>query len=230
MEEKRIKKGVVGIPHTGLFNWQTVMSLLSLQFPKDHIIKYHMIGSCLIYDARDKIIEFAIKEEADWAFFLDSDMVLPNDTLIKLEKLNVPISTGMAFKRIPPFQPCFYTKVDINKETLEPYLESPIRFPEQGILECQGLGMACCMIRKEVWENSGEIINNKKTWFFPYTSIGEDLSFCLRARKAGFKMYVDLSVNVGHVATIPIQKEHFIAARDEHFRKNPDEAIFREDI
>lgn len=230
-EVKKPKKGIIGLPHTGTFPWQTDMSLLSLQFPEDHIIKYHLIGSCLVYDARDKVIEFAIKEDADWIFFLDSDMVPPSDILKKLVNMNVPIASGMAFKRTPPFQPCFYTRVEINKETHKPYLESPIDFPNEGILECQGVGMACCMIRREVWENCGEKLSDKlnQTWFFPYPGIGEDLSFCMRARRKGFKMFVDLSINVGHVSTVTIQKEHFIIARDEHFKNHPDEPLFKEE-
>jgi hypothetical protein len=92
-------------------------------------IKYKYDFSC----NNDKIIEYAKNENADWVLFLDSDMVPPPDTLIKLSAMNVPIASGMAFKRTPPFQPCFYTKVAINKDTLMPDLESPIDFPEKGI-------------------------------------------------------------------------------------------------
>jgi GT2 family glycosyltransferase len=222
------KKGIIGIPHTGLFHWQTVVALISLQYPENTLIKHHFMGSCLVYDARDSLINYAIQEDSDWIFFLDSDMVPPSDILVKLDKLNQPITSGLAFKRIPPFQPCFYTKVSFDKETKKPALESPIEFPDQGILECQGFGMACTMIKREVWEKSGDMINDKKTWFFPLPEIGEDLSFCLRARKAGFKLYVDLSVNCGHVSSMPIQKEHFFAARDIHRENNPTATLFEE--
>ena len=239
VENKEIKKdevkqkiGVIGIPHTGLFYWQTVMALLGLSYPANTIIKYHLIGSCLIYDARDKIFEFAEKENADWVFFMDSDMVIPNDILIKLDKHNVPMISGMAFKRTPPYQPCFYTKVEIKEDTHKPYCESPIQFPDKGILECQGLGMACCFIRKEVWKNTAHKVTEKceRTWFFPYPGVGEDLSFCLRARKAKHKMYVDLSINVGHISTVPITKEYFEIARDEHIKNNPKEMLYKEDL
>lgn len=229
-EPQKQLKGIIGLPHTGNFPWQTVMSILSLRMPENSLVKYHLIGSCLVYDARDKVIEFAMKEDADWIFFLDSDMEIPCDTLQKLVALNVPIASGMAFKRTPPFQPCFYTKVEINKETHKPYLESPIDFPDTGIIECQGVGMACCLIRREVWENCAENISERiKTWFFPYPGIGEDLSFCLRARKKGFKMYADLSINTGHVSQMQVKKEHFIFARDEHMKNNPNEPLFREE-
>lgn len=213
--------GIIGIPHTGLFHWQTMMALLSIRMPQNTTVKYHFVGSCLVYDAREKIVEFAMNENADWLFFLDSDMVPPHDALVKLTDLNVPIATGMAFKRTPPFQPCFYTKVSIDKD-FKPKLESPIEFPDKGIIECQGFGMACALIRREVFEKV------KKPYFFPFPNIGEDLSFCLRSRQAGFKMYCDLSIDCGHVSSMPIQKDHFKAAYQQYKENNKGEPLFSE--
>ena len=222
MTNNKQQLGIIGIPHMGLFHWQTIMSLLSLRMPNNTMVKYHFIGSSLVYDAREKIVEFAMNEKADWIFFLDSDMVPPHDILIKLTDLNVPMCTGMAFKRTPPFQPCFYTKVGVDKE-FKPQLESPVEFPLQGIIECQGFGMACALIRREVFEKV------KKPYFFPFPNIGEDLSFCLRARQAGFKMYCDLSVDCGHVSSMPIQKDHFKAAYEQYKKENNGEPLFKEE-
>lgn len=222
--------GVIGIPHTGTFPWQTAMSLLSMRLPPDTIIKYHLVGSCLVYDARNKIIEFAEKENADWILFIDSDMVIPPDCLLKfvnaeLEKKKLDMMSGIFFKRIPPYQPCFYTKARIDPKTKKSILESPIDFPETGLIECEGLGMACTFIRKKAWravkEKFGEM-------FFPFPTIGEDLSFCIRARLAGIKMFADLSIKVGHIGVVNFGKEHFFLARDEHAKNHPNEPLFKE--
>ena len=233
-KDKKIQKGVIGIPHMGTFPWQTSMSFQSLRFPADTMIQYHYIGSCLIYDARDKLIEFAIEEKADWLMMIDSDMVVPNDALIKfantvLEGKPLDMVSGMAFKRTPPFQPCFYTKARINPETKKHELESPIDFPDSGLLPVEGFGMACTFMRMEAVKKIKQEINGKPTWFFPLPGVGEDLSFCIRARMAGIKMYTDLSVNVGHVATMVVSKEHFIMARNDHMKNKPDEQLFKEE-
>lgn len=220
--------GVIGIPHTGTFPWQTCMSLMSLKLPANTMIKYHLIGSCLVYDAREKIINFAENVNADWILYIDSDMVLPSDCLLKfvnakLENKEIEIMGGMCFKRTPPFQPCFYTKARINPETKKPLLESPIDFPETGLIEVEGIGMACTFIRKSAWKKVKE---KHESPFFPYPGVGEDLSFCIRARMAGIKMYTDLSINVGHMAQMEIKKEHFFMARDEHMKNNPNKPLF----
>ena len=203
MAKKRdLKKIVIGVPHTGIFNWQTVVSMLGIKSPEGYKCQYHFIGSCLVYDAREKIVEYMQNVKADYVLFLDSDMVPPHDIIEKLVNHDKEIITGMAFKRTPPFQPCFYTKCSITKD-FQPILESPIEFPDKGLLEIEGTGMACTLIKKEVFDKI------EKPWFFPAPNIGEDLTFCLKAKKQGIKMYVDLSVNVGHVGTYSIGVEHF---------------------
>lgn len=221
----------------GTFPWQTFISFLSLKAPSNTIIKYHLIGSSLIYDARDKIIEFAKTEKADWIMYIDSDMVIPNDALVKFTSAKLDgidqleMLSGMCFKRTYPFQPCFYTTARIDKDTKKPVLESPIDFPEKGLIECEGFGMACAFIRMSAIEKIEKTLKEKNQevdYFFPFRGIGEDLSFCLRARMAGVRMFTDLSINVGHVATMVVQKEEFISAKQHHMQNNPNQPLFKE--
>ena len=217
----------IGIPHTGLFHWQVLTALLSLKFPKNCRLTYHMIGSSLVYEARESIGNFAIKNNVDYCVFLDSDMVPPNDMINKMLHAlethpEVGLITGMAFKRIPPFQPCFYTKLGYNTKTMQPILESPLKFPKEGMLEIQGCGMACCMVRTSVFK---EI---EKPWFFPMPNLGEDLTFCIKAKHKKIRMLVDLSIDVGHVATMPIHADHFITCRDEHEKLDNGKPLFEE--
>ncbi len=214
----------IGIPHTGLFHWQVLGSLLSLQLPKDTKIKYHLVGSCLIYEAREGIINFALKNECNYVLFLDSDMVLPSNALLKmvhaLNTTEANIITGTAFKRTPPFQPCFYTKLSYNPKEMKPILESPVEFPKTGLIPLQGLGMACCMMKTSIFKNI------EKPYFFPLPNLGEDLTFCLKAKQKNIKMYVDLSIDVGHVTTMPVKQEHYRACYEEYKRKNTGKPFF----
>jgi hypothetical protein len=216
-----LEKICIGIPHTGLFHWQTISAILGLQIPKGYAVSYHLIGSCLVYDAREKIVEFAKNNDCKYILYLDSDMVPPNDMLFKmLEHLKNPdidIISGMAFKRTPPFQPCFYTKLQYDSKKFEPYLESPVEFPDVGLLPIQGAGMACCMIKTELFNKI------KKPYFFPLPNLGEDLTFCYKARiEANAKMFCDLSIDTGHIAQMPISKDHFKACFEEYKKtKNP---------
>ena len=224
----------IGLPHTGTFPWNTTMSLLALQVPKGYSLVYHMVGSCLIYDARQQIVNFARKSNCKYTVMFDSDMVIPKDFLIKtVEALdkndNLHVITGTIFKRTPPFQPCFYSKVEYDVKTNKPVLESPIEFPDSGFLPLGGLGLACCNIKNELFDMiDDKKIEGLKGYFFPLPNMGEDLTFSLIARKCGGNMVCDLSIDVGHVAEMPIHKDHYRSCYEEWKQKNDGSPIFGE--
>ena len=222
-------EGIIALPHTGQFPWWTTMSLLGLRIPDGHSATWHMISNCLIYDAREKLVKDMYKQNKDWVLFIDSDMVVPNDMLQKMLDSNLPIVSGMAFKRIPPFQPCFYTKVDIkgdiqnNSDKIEPVLETVMEFADEGMLKVEGVGLACCLIRREVFD----II--KPPYFFPFPNMGEDLTFFYKCKQMKIPVHVDLSIDVGHVADLPIQKEHYRQAYKQYKASNTDKMLFDEE-
>ena len=218
-ENKDLKKIVIGVPHTGVFNAHTVMSLLSLAVPDGYQMQFHFVASCLLYESRERIARYALQENADYLLFLDSDMVVPYDLVVKLVKHDLMFVTGMAFKRIYPYQPCFYTTVRLKKD-FKPILESPAEFPDEGLLKIEGAGMACCLIKTDVFRNV------KPPWFFPLPNIGEDLTFCLKLQKNKIDMFVDLGINVGHVGDTIVQKEYFKETYDIHVKSGKKGLLF----
>lgn len=224
----------IGLPHTGTFPWNTTMSLLGLKMPEGFKAVFHMVGSCLVYDARQQMVDYARQQNCKYVVMIDSDMVVPTDFLLKTIGLlereeKVHVVTGTIFKRTPPFQPCFYSKVDYDMKTQKPRLESPVEFPKEGILPLAGLGLACCTIKTELFD----IIDEKKSpnmngYFFPLPNMGEDLTFSLIARKCGGGMVCDLSIDVGHVSAMPIHQDHYRSCYEEWKRKNDGSPIFGE--
>lgn len=226
----------IGIPHTGTFPWQTTMSLIGMILPKGYTAVYHLVGSCLIYDAREKIVEFARSKKCKYILMLDSDMVPPKDMLLKMvkcldekEKENVDMVSGTIFKRTPPFQPCFYNKLEYDVENSKPTLESPIEFPDKGYIPLQGVGLAGCLIRTSIFDKIDKARTGKlkDKYFYPLPNLGEDLTFCLIANKFGH-ILLDLSIDIGHVSAMPITKDHFRSCYEEHKRLHPDKVIFEE--
>jgi hypothetical protein len=231
MHEVKIKKIVIGIPHMGLFHWNVLASLLSLQVPKGYKLQYHMVGSCLIYEAREGIVKYAQSVNAEYLLFLDSDMSLPHDALLKMvshlengvDNKPIDIICGTAFKRTAPFQPCFYTKLAYDTKTYMPQLESPVEFPKEGLLPLQGIGMACCMIKMSAFDKIKD-----KPYFFPLPNLGEDLTFCLKAKHSNVKIYCDLSIDVEHIATMPIKQEHYRACYSAYKESGSNKPLFVE--
>lgn len=187
-------KVLVGVPHTGQFPFQTAYAMLMMQ--SKYPVEWLLIGQSLIYDSREMMAEKMLKDGYDYLFFLDSDMEPPDDIIPRLMAHDKPIVSAAAHKRMPPCNPAFYKRCSPG------YTEVYHDYPK-GLLEVEGVGMACALIRREVFEQT------PKPWFFPMPDTGEDLAFCIRAREAGFKMYVDTNIICGHVTSFPVTEEHY---------------------
>ena len=46
--------------------------------------------------------------------------------------------------------------------------------------------------------------------FFPLMGMGEDMTFCFRARQAGFKLYCDSRVKIGHIGQKIYDEDSYI--------------------
>jgi GT2 family glycosyltransferase len=162
------------------------------------------VQNSLVYQARESITEaFLNSKEHDALVMIDSDMTFHHQAIDRLANFNVPFITAKAFKRVPPYQPCFYTKVDLDANG-KPQLQVPIQYPTNSLLEIEGSGMACAFIKREVFSKI------KGPYFEPMPGLGEDLTFCYKLKEAGIKMYCDTGMQFGHVGLTEFGEEHFI--------------------
>ena len=76
------------------------------------------------------------------------------------------------------------------------------------VFEVEGCGMAAILIRTSVMK---DVFETQKALFAPIPGYGEDVSFCLRARKAGYRIWCDSRVKIGHVASTIVTEETFRA-------------------
>lgn len=195
-------KIMVGIPIHRPMEFKVFESFIRLANHRGkHEYNFVMIQNSLVYDAREFIADEFMKSDCEALAMIDSDMTFHHETLEILYNHNKPFLTAMAFKRVAPYQPCFFTKNGIN-ENGEPFLEVPMEW-SQGLLPIEGSGLACVLIRREAFEKL------QKPYFFPMENMGEDLSFCLRLKNAGVPMYCDTRIQAGHLATIEIMESHF---------------------
>ncbi|MEM2904997.1 MAG: hypothetical protein QW587_04580 [Candidatus Bathyarchaeia archaeon] len=164
----------------------------------------------------------ALKEGCEWLFFLDSDVVPGNDVVFRLMSHNIPLVSGLYWRRHPNLEPCMYK---LSPEGI------PVTFQPhevgQGILqEAEAAGAGCLLINKIVLEKmaptveSFELLNaeTKETMvvhkFFEYiikdkVTLSEDVVFFSRAKNLGFKLMVDTGVRCGHLSTAMVKEGRF---------------------
>lgn len=183
-------KGIIGVPHTGTVPMEFVKSLLALDRPEGAEI--FDVPKSAIHVAREMLVTQMMKGGYEWIFFIDDDMEFKPDLLKRLLSHNAPVVTAMAFKRIPPYTPCFYKKCEMTGSgvSLESYEFSEI--PKEPFT-VEAAGAACLLIRREVFEQI------KYPWFLPLPFTGEDISFSLKLQQAGIPILVDPVPIVGHV-------------------------------
>ncbi len=147
--------------------------------------------------------EFA---ECEWLWFCDTDMVFEPDTLLKM----IARAVTNDLKILGAL--CVIVGADGVAPTL--FEDDPttitqmyIGLPDPAILQVAGTGTGCLLVHRSVFQEMYDLTKSKNCWFgFDIRigdtgrewQLGEDVSFCLRAREAGFATHVDSTVHVGH--------------------------------
>lgn len=168
-----------------------------------------MKSGSLIYTSRNAIATAAIKMDADYVFWLDSDMVFKPDTLIRmmdtLKANDLDILSGLYFRRVPPYSPVLFDKIEINGVECD-YSEYS-RIPD-GLFEVGACGFGCVLMKTDVFFDVQSKFGNM---FAPIGNTGEDVAFCWRARQCGYKVFCDPSVLCGHVGYSVVDGQFFKA-------------------
>ena len=183
---------------------QCLVNLVNNKHDFDVEVGFH-IGS-LVYDSRNKLAERAINSDCDYIFWLDSDMTFMPDTLDimvkELEDNNYEILAGMYYRRRPPFTPTLFKELRIMPTgTVAREFDE---IPEE-IFEVAGCGFGCVLMKRNVLWN---VLCNHGYMFSPIDNVGEDLSFCWRARMCGHKIYCDPTIALGHEIRTTITKSN----------------------
>lgn len=167
------------------------------------------VGS-LVYHARNNLARQALKSDADWVLWLDSDMVFAPDTLQRMLKVckdnDIDFLTAVCFRRKPPYTPCLFDRLEkVEKGASYTALMS---VPE-GLFKVGGCGFAGVLMASDVLLSVQSKFNGRM--FDPMDGFGEDVSFCWRARQCGYDIWCDSSIEFGHVGSCIVTRGYFEA-------------------
>ena len=167
------------------------------------------VGS-LVYHARNNLARQALKTDADWVLWLDSNMVFAPDTLIRMLKVcndnDIDFLTAVCFRRKPPYTPCLFDRLEkVEKGASYTALLS---VPD-GLFQVGGCGFAGVLMRSDVLLSVQSRFEGRM--FDPMDGFGEDVSFCWRARQCGYDIWCDSSIEFGHVGNCIVTRGYFEA-------------------
>lgn len=213
-----MSKILIAIPCMDQVPAPFAQSLAMIRKPEgDDVACSFQMGS-LIYTSRNNLALQAFKIEADYVFWLDSDMVFSQDLLVNMKKKmddeGLDFLTGLYFRRVPPFTPVLFDKLDIDEEgncSWTDYKDVPKEPFKVG-----GCGFGAVLIKTDVLF---EVQCKFGGMFNPIANMGEDLSFCWRARECGYDIWCDPSFVLGHVGYSIINDKFYESYRSVHPEK-----------
>ena len=189
-------------------------SLALLQRAGDTMIGFE-VGS-LVYNARNNLARQAIKAEADYVLWLDSDMVFSPDLLQRMMKVSkendIDFLTGLCFRRKPPYTPTLFDKLERLENGAGASYTALMSVPE-GRFKVGGCGFAGVLMTADVILSVSAKFGGRM--FDPLPGFGEDVAFCWRARQCGYDIWCDSEIELGHVGNCIVTRKYFEAYNSE---------------
>lgn len=181
------------VPSARFIETETVVSIYNLD-TDGHDVKLRCVKGYAVDVSRTMLVEDAIENNADYILWIDDDQIPPIDTLKRLLSHGKDIVTGLYVgKNVDCNASTVFRKTE--RDTYNPFVAKAL-IEHGGLYEIDACGMGCCLTSVEALKKIGE------PWFKYSKAFGEDIFFCRRAQEAGFKIYVDTDVHVGHMGII----------------------------
>jgi len=190
------QKVLIAIPTAKYIESETFKSIYDLIIPENMEVTFQYFFGYQIDQIRNLIAHWAIN--FDYLLSVDSDIVMPPDTLVKMFNHDVDIVSGVYIQRKPEtdiieiYRKNSYGGVsNVSMENISP----------NGLHEIDACGFGCVLIKSDV-------IKKIQYPQFLYTSavdhkdtISEDIYFCKKAKEHGVKIYVDSSIICNHIGS-----------------------------
>lgn len=189
---------VVGIPSFGTVSTHFMQARNGQQFPLVSSSIDKVVLNKPIADARNEIVQFALDHDANYIYWLDDDVIAPGDSFLKLWRHQKDIINGVYWSKSNPPMPLIFRG----------HLEAPyLNWHVGDLIEIDAAGNGLTLVKTDVYRKIekdlggpwysveyGSFANQKESGF----NNTEDLYFYWKAKKAGYKIWADTSVQAFH--------------------------------
>jgi GT2 family glycosyltransferase len=186
-------KTLIAIPTSRDIEIQCAASIIGME--REGRIGVFCPQSYSIDASRNLIVEHALEIGYDYIMWVDSDMILPKNTLTTLMSHDKDIVSGV-YRHKLLFGKNVVAKrfIPDKKDTYEDLTIEEVKEPK--LIEIDGVGFGCVLTKVDIFRNI------KKPWFRYSPAMGEDIYFCRKAQKAGYKIWLDTSIKADHIGTV----------------------------
>lgn len=184
------------IPCTGTIRIETMLSIVGIMGNTPHDFYFAYRTGCYIEENRTNMIKTAIEQKCDKLFFLDSDIIVEHDVVNKLLAHNKPFIGADYHQRKFPLYSNIKIAGEDGKLKAVPAEEMPTT-----VSKVFGVPTGCMLI------DIPTVQKIPLPWFdltyFEDGSLefGEDIFFCKKINEAGMEVWVDPTIQTGHIGT-----------------------------
>jgi glycosyltransferase involved in cell wall biosynthesis len=181
-----------------------------------------------IRQGRQDLAEAFLASDAEYICYIDSDNVLHPATVYRLLQNDLPIVSALYFKRKGGPEAVAFNWADDNRvatyseskaisewlieHDVQPSTQERCLELDNSLMKVDVVGFGCCLIRRDVME---ALSDSHKDLFGNHThNIGEDVYFCRIAQDAGFPIYVDLNLHIGHIKHYSVSSADFLHVKE----------------
>lgn len=193
--------GTVVVPCNDLARYHHFThDLTLLDVPDGTVISLHRSAS--VVQNMNEAIE-ALTPESEWAWIIGDDHTFERDVILRLLDRDVDIVVPLCARRGPPFALVAFDEecgTDKHGRPLYHVMQFNDLPPSGGMVEVVSAGTAGMLVKRHVLDEMGH------PWFANSDGItaNEDVEFCRRARAAGYKVWLDCDVRIGHIGVMSV--------------------------
>ena len=187
-------KILIAVPTFETITPETFKSIYDLD-TAGHVVSFDFVKGYDCAKARNAIAAKAMQGGFDYLFMIDSDIIVPPDSINHFLEIPVDICFG-----VYPHKNTNNGKAEIFKLGTDNF-ELRFSYKELTVprIKIKGAGFGCAFIRVDV-------LKEMRYPYFKYaihnsgSFLGEDLYFCDEAAKLGMDIWADTRVRCGHLA------------------------------
>jgi hypothetical protein len=189
--DRPVRRILVATPHRNEKDGN-VTDFTQLQPPASYSLVLNEPYGYSVPDARNIVLSKCLNEGFEWVFFVDDDVIVPRNALVKLISNNEKVVGGIYYRKYFPIESVPMIEVNGVPSIVDNYGIGDL-FPD-----CLVLSSGCTLIHRSVIESI------EPPWYKSFTVEGraaltEDTYFCSKLRTAGFKPVLDTSIQCIHV-------------------------------
>jgi hypothetical protein len=193
-ERRKDMKILLAIPSARYIETECVTSLFEMEKTGD--IELFIPKSYSVDVGRNIIAKYAQENGFDYIMWVDSDMILPKNTLVRLLSHDKDIVSGVYSYKVLGNKEVVAKR--FQDETREEYDNLTIKEIKEssGLIEVDGFGFGCVLTKTSMFDKI------PYPWFIYTQEMGEDIFFCRKAQNEGYKLWLDTDVICGHIGQI----------------------------